>query len=238
MFVGRTHSISRSRLSQSEDQLAELPQPCQLAADAGGSARQGVANVSSSSALVPHESKETAASSPAVANPLRNPSYPQRTHFGERPQLEETLSSWEQKLSIVTGKLTALAIIPAARPTSGFFSRCRALATRWPKPCAGCLWRPAPSTRKTANGSRPPPRRLGACFRVGMASKSKVAESPVQAIEYSTTDGGLRWRSVSVCGDRACRYPEVAEHQPSRRSRGGEDTGWASRASASSRALH
>ena len=105
---GPTHSIARSRLSQCEDQLAELPQPCQLAADAGGSARQGVANVSSSSALVPHESKETAASSPAVANPLRNPSYPQRTHFGERPQLEETLSSWEQKINNLAGKLTAL----------------------------------------------------------------------------------------------------------------------------------
>ena len=41
-----------------------------------------------------------------------NPSYPQRTHFGERPQLEETLRSWEQKLSSVAGKLTALANHP------------------------------------------------------------------------------------------------------------------------------
>ena len=64
--------------------------------------------MSSSPALVPRESKETAASSPAVANPFRNPTYPQRTHFGARPQLEETLRSWEQKLSSVAGKLTAL----------------------------------------------------------------------------------------------------------------------------------
>ena len=64
--------------------------------------------MSSSSALVPRESKEIAASSPAASNPFRNPSYPQRTHFGERPQLEETLRSWEQKISSVTGKLTAL----------------------------------------------------------------------------------------------------------------------------------
>ncbi len=64
--------------------------------------------MSSSSALVPHESKETAAPSPAVANPLRNPSYPQRTHFGERRQLEETLSSWEQKINNLAGKLTDL----------------------------------------------------------------------------------------------------------------------------------
>jgi hypothetical protein len=64
--------------------------------------------VSSSSALVPSDSKETAASSLAASNLLRNPSYPQRTHFGERTQLEETLRSWEQKISGVTGKLTAL----------------------------------------------------------------------------------------------------------------------------------
>jgi hypothetical protein len=68
--------------------------------------------VSSSSALVPSESKEPAPSSPAASNPFRNPSYPQRTHFTERPQLEETLRSWEQKVSSVAGKLTALANHP------------------------------------------------------------------------------------------------------------------------------
>jgi hypothetical protein len=61
---------------------------------------------------VPHESKETALVTPAASNPLRNPSYPQRTHFGERQQLEETLRSWEQKISSVAGKLTALASHP------------------------------------------------------------------------------------------------------------------------------
>ncbi len=64
--------------------------------------------MSSSSALVPREPKETAASLPAASNPFRNPSYPQRTHFAERPQLEETLRTWEQRISTVTGKLTAL----------------------------------------------------------------------------------------------------------------------------------
>ena len=64
--------------------------------------------MSSSSALVPSESKETAPSSPPACDPFRNPSYPQRIHFAERPQLEETLRSWEQKISNVTGKLTAL----------------------------------------------------------------------------------------------------------------------------------
>ena len=64
--------------------------------------------MSSSSALVPHEPKETEASLPASSDPFRNPSYPQRIHFAERPRLEETLRSWEQKVSNVTGKLAAL----------------------------------------------------------------------------------------------------------------------------------
>ncbi len=68
--------------------------------------------MSSSSALVPHESKATAALPPAAANLFRNPSYPQRSHFGERPQLEETLSSWEQKINNLAGKLTDLANHP------------------------------------------------------------------------------------------------------------------------------
>src|SRR5208337_1631370 len=101
MIRGVAHSIARSRLSQCEDQLAELPQPCQLAAAVGSSAREGVANVSSSSAHVPSESKETGPSSPSLSNPFRNPSYPQRTHYAERPQLEETLRTWEQKISTV-----------------------------------------------------------------------------------------------------------------------------------------
>ena len=62
--------------------------------------------------LSPTSRKRPRRSSPAAANPVRNPSYPQRAHLGERPQLEETLRSWEQKLSSVAGKLTALANHP------------------------------------------------------------------------------------------------------------------------------
>src|SRR5208337_1599049 len=132
-------------------------------------------NVSSSSALVPHESKETAASSPAVANPLRNPSYPQRSHFGERPQLEETLSSWEQKINNLAGILTALGNHPGRATYERLFFQMQGARDQMAKPCAGCLWRPAPSTRKTANGSRPQPPRLGDCFRAGMASKLEAS---------------------------------------------------------------
>ena len=117
--------------------------------------------MSSSSALVPHESKETAALSPPVADPLSNPSYPQRSHFGERRQLEETLSSWEQKINNLAGKLTTLANHPGRATYERLFSRCRVLATRWPKPCAGCLWRPRPlrGRPRTVRGRR---RRAGA----------------------------------------------------------------------------
>ena len=48
--------------------------------------------MSSTSALVPREPKETAASLPTAKDPFRNPSYPQRTHFAERPQLEADAS--------------------------------------------------------------------------------------------------------------------------------------------------
>ncbi len=64
--------------------------------------------MSSSSALVPRVPSEPTASLPAASNPFRNPSYPQRTHFADRPQLEETLCTWEQKISSVADKLSAL----------------------------------------------------------------------------------------------------------------------------------
>ena len=64
--------------------------------------------MSSSSALVPAEPKETAAALPAGNNQYHNPSYPQRTHFGERAELEQSLHSWEEKVRVVSGKLAAL----------------------------------------------------------------------------------------------------------------------------------
>ncbi len=62
----------------------------------------------SSSDLVPRESPHAAPSSPPTRSQIKNPTYPQRTHFAERPQLEETLRSWEQKISGVTSKLKTL----------------------------------------------------------------------------------------------------------------------------------
>ncbi len=61
----------------------------------------------SSSALAPHQSKvPTSSSSPAL--PGRNPSYPPRTHFGEKKALEETLRSWDEKIATLAEKLAAL----------------------------------------------------------------------------------------------------------------------------------
>ena len=45
-------------------------------------------------------------SSPAL--PDRNPSYPPRTHFGEKKALEEKLRSWDEKIAALAVKLSAL----------------------------------------------------------------------------------------------------------------------------------
>jgi hypothetical protein len=70
-------------------------------------------NVSSSSALEPRESPGKAAPVPAPSHFAKNPTYPQRTHLGERKQLEDSLHSWTQKFADVEAKLTALSNHPA-----------------------------------------------------------------------------------------------------------------------------
>ena len=139
--------------------------------------------MSSSSALVPHESKETAASSPAVANPLRNPSYPQRSHFGERPQLEETLSSWEQKINNLAGKLTALDNHPGRATYERLFFQMQGardqMAEAVPQDASGD-WRPLRGRPRTVRGrSR---RALGDCFRAGVNDRRLKATACVRAI--------------------------------------------------------
>jgi hypothetical protein len=57
--------------------------------------------------LASEESKETAQSSPAAANPFKNPSYPERVHFAERKTLEERLRYWEEKILAMGKTLTA-----------------------------------------------------------------------------------------------------------------------------------
>ncbi len=89
--------------------------------------------MSSSSALVPGEPKETRLSLPAGSDPLKNPSYPQRTHFSERPRLEETLESWEQKIRDVSVKLTALGDHPGRSTYVRLFHQMLGVVTRWPR---------------------------------------------------------------------------------------------------------
>lgn len=45
-------------------------------------------------------------------NPLKNPSYPARTHFGERPALESRLRACDEKLAAVRRKFALLASHP------------------------------------------------------------------------------------------------------------------------------
>jgi hypothetical protein len=73
---------------------------------------RGVAIVSLPSALAPRETNETAQSSHAVVNPVRNPSYPQREHFTERKPLEEKLREWDEKIAAIGRKLAAMGSHP------------------------------------------------------------------------------------------------------------------------------
>ena len=64
--------------------------------------------MSSSSALAPQESAETAQSSQPGDDSIKNPSYPQRVHLGERKALEEKLRSWEERIAAMANELTAM----------------------------------------------------------------------------------------------------------------------------------
>jgi hypothetical protein len=60
-----------------------------------------------SSASQEIEKTATAGVVARLVDPFRNPSYPQRTHFHEREQLEESLHGVEVRLDAARGKLNA-----------------------------------------------------------------------------------------------------------------------------------
>jgi hypothetical protein len=68
--------------------------------------------VSSSSALAPKETNETAQSSHPAMNPAKNPSYPQRVHLTERKPLEEKLRGWDEKIAAIDHRLAAMGSHP------------------------------------------------------------------------------------------------------------------------------
>ena len=68
--------------------------------------------MSSPSALAPKETNETAQSSQATINPVKNPSYPQRVHFAERQPLEEKLREWDERIAAIGRKLAELGSHP------------------------------------------------------------------------------------------------------------------------------
>jgi hypothetical protein len=72
--------------------------------------------LSSSSALSPQESNESAQSAHAAADPVKNPSYPQRVHFGERRELQDKLASWDEKIAAMARKLATLGAHPHRAP--------------------------------------------------------------------------------------------------------------------------
>jgi hypothetical protein len=64
--------------------------------------------VSSTSALSPKESQETAQSAHQQEDLARNPTYPQRTHFGERADLQDRLSRCDDKIAAMARKIVTL----------------------------------------------------------------------------------------------------------------------------------
>ena len=66
----------------------------------------------SSSALAPRESSDPATATLARDCPAKNPSYPPRTHFGEKQALEEKLRSWDEKIAALAVKLSVLGAGP------------------------------------------------------------------------------------------------------------------------------
>jgi hypothetical protein len=57
--------------------------------------------------VAPQESIEVGSSARAVS-PWKNPSYPARTHWGERAALEAKLQSWDRKIEAIAQKLGVL----------------------------------------------------------------------------------------------------------------------------------
>lgn len=68
--------------------------------------------MSSPASITPGSVEPAVATPPSGSKPVKNPSYPQRNHFGERQMLEDTLCSWEQKIGTVAEKLSVLATHP------------------------------------------------------------------------------------------------------------------------------
>ena len=74
---------------------------------------------SSSSALSPQESEETAQSAHPQANPAKSPTYPQRTHFSERQELLAKLTAWDEKIAAMGKKIATL----GTHPNRGTYER-------------------------------------------------------------------------------------------------------------------
>src|SRR5262249_28495194 len=80
--------------------------------DCRAAVSQGTPALPTSSSLPPPESNQTAQSAHAAADSARNPSYPQRVHFGERKGLQDKLASWDEKIAAMGKKLGSLGTHP------------------------------------------------------------------------------------------------------------------------------
>ncbi len=60
----------------------------------------------------PLDQKRASGDGPHTVDPFHNPSYPARTHFQERAELEESLRAAEERVSAARQKLSAIANHP------------------------------------------------------------------------------------------------------------------------------
>jgi hypothetical protein len=68
--------------------------------------------VSSNSPALSDKPSADPATPARSSSPWKNPSYPARTHWHERPALEEKLKSWQKKIEAVAQKLAVLGASP------------------------------------------------------------------------------------------------------------------------------
>ena len=88
-------------------------------------------------------------------DPFHNPTYPQREHILERPQLEQALRSCEERIFCpVLKKLNALGNHTlSGRPLNACTTNCSVLATRSRSPFAESPSKPELCTTRTRNAS-------------------------------------------------------------------------------------
>ena len=139
--------------------------------------RSGVAKVSTSTALAEGETGASAQqSTPKHTEPFHNPSYPQRVHFHERPQLEEIVRSWDAKIEELSQTLAQPSSNQGQEDRHRLYHQMLAPATSSLLPPGECLLRPLPCTMKITNSFAWPRRRWAGSSNSGHVRRRRAAQ--------------------------------------------------------------